>query len=115
MHLTGTTAHNHSNVKDQHECRKLGEGQNVYTYNVLIDPETNISHCYRTPVHFYVVTSPAFLIDDYKFSNSTYSTWTKAMYSSANLQLFLIEYESLEDEMLYVGMAFLVLSFLVSF
>ncbi|XGW21160.1 hypothetical protein V3C99_004256 [Haemonchus contortus] len=113
MYLTGTTAHNHSEEKGVRACRQSGRGQNVYTYNLLTDIETNISHCYRTPVHFYVALSPAFLIEDYDYSNSTYSTWTEATYNIADLQLFLIQDQSFDYVMIAIGIFFLVLSFMV--
>ncbi|KAK5985350.1 hypothetical protein GCK32_017124 [Trichostrongylus colubriformis] len=113
MYLTGTTDHAHSDETRAMSCTHFSKGQNVYTYTVLNDPETNTSHCYRTPVHFYLARSPAFTIKDYNFTNSTYSTWTEAVYSTADLQLFLIEDKSVEIKLLVFGIFFCILSFMV--
>ncbi|VDM66653.1 unnamed protein product [Strongylus vulgaris] len=59
------------------------------------------------------VSSPAFRINGYDFSNSTYSTWTESLYNIDHLRLYLVEQESFENVMLCLGMFVALISFLI--
>ncbi|KAJ1360386.1 hypothetical protein KIN20_019344 [Parelaphostrongylus tenuis] len=111
-YAVGSTSHT-SNVKDKKTCNDLGKDQNVYLYTWQADPVTGTYHCYRTSMNIYKVKSPAFKIDGYKFSNTTYSTWSESLYSFDHLQLYLVEEESFENVMLCLGMVLALMSFLV--
>ncbi|KAL6731792.1 hypothetical protein Aduo_002621 [Ancylostoma duodenale] len=111
-YAAGSTSYT-SNVKDEKTCDDLGKDQNVYVYTWQADPKTGAYYCYRTSMGAYTVSSPAFRIDGYDFSNGTYSTWTESLYSIDNLRLYLVEQESFEKVMLGLGIVIAIVSFLV--
>ncbi|WKX91233.1 hypothetical protein Q1695_009791 [Nippostrongylus brasiliensis] len=113
MYLLGTTNHSHSNVTDQHDCHQAAKHQNVYTYEVLTDPETNETHCYRTPVHITMADSPAFDIDDYDFASGSYSTWVESTYTFEDMHMYLMADCSVDWILLCIGLVLLIVSFLV--
>ncbi|CAB3410817.1 unnamed protein product [Caenorhabditis bovis] len=84
------------NVKDKNSCRHLSEHQAIYAYDWQPNPYTGNFSCWRSSIQNIVEHSPAFDIDDYDFSNSTYSTWTESVYSIEDIKLFLIEDNSFD-------------------
>uniref|UniRef100_A0A7I4XZ02 Nicastrin n=1 Tax=Haemonchus contortus TaxID=6289 RepID=A0A7I4XZ02_HAECO len=112
IYATGSTSYT-SNVKDKNTCDDLGGDQNVYVYTWQADPQTGTFYCYRSSVDVYQVNSPAFRIKDYDFTNRTFSTWTESLYSIENLQLYLVERESFEIIMLFLGILLSLISFLI--
>ncbi|EYC28286.1 hypothetical protein Y032_0008g76 [Ancylostoma ceylanicum] len=111
-YAAGSTSYT-SNVKDEKTCDDLGKDQNVYVYTWQADPRSGAYYCYRTSMGAYTVSSPAFRIEGYDFSNGTYSTWTESLYSIDNLRLYLVEQESFEKVMLGLGIVIAIVSFLV--
>ncbi|KAK6731736.1 hypothetical protein RB195_007915 [Necator americanus] len=111
-YAAGSTSYT-SNVKDEKTCDDLGKDQNVYAYTWQADPKTGAHYCYRISMGTYTVSSPAFRIEGYDFSNGTYSTWTESLYNIDNLRLYLVEQESFEKVMLCLGIAIAIFSFLV--
>ncbi|ETN85682.1 Nicastrin [Necator americanus] len=87
--------------------------KNVYYYIWQVDPNSGIRHCYRTPVSLFEVVSPAFQIKGYNFTNNTFSTWTESHYRIENLRLYLVIDTSFEYIMFGIGIAFLIVSFLI--
>ncbi|KHJ82058.1 hypothetical protein OESDEN_18251, partial [Oesophagostomum dentatum] len=85
----------------------------VYVYTWQADPKTGDHYCYRTPVSTSTVSSPAFRIKGYDFSNGTYSTWTESLYNIDHLRLYLVEQESFEKVMLILGVVIAIISFLI--
>ncbi|VDO56780.1 unnamed protein product [Haemonchus placei] len=112
IYATGSTSYT-SNVKDKNTCDDLGGDQNVYVYTWQADPQTGAFYCYRSSVDVYQVNSPAQSLSDYDFTNRTFSTWTESLYSIENLQLYLVERESFEIIMLFLGILLSLISFLV--
>ncbi|VDK52781.1 unnamed protein product [Cylicostephanus goldi] len=113
-YAAGSISHT-SNVKDEKTCDDLGKGQNVYVYTWQADPKTGAHYCYRTSMSTTKVSSPAFRIEGYDFSNTTYSTWTESVYGIDHLRLYLVEQESFENVMLCLGVIVALISFLVRY
>ena len=102
--------------------------QNIYRYffvrgddrdpacTVDVDGRKNTSNdkvcgqCMRTTSWLSVAQSPAFVIDDYDFSNATYGAWTESVWTSLSGRIFLKADPALESGYLVCGVSVLVLS-----
>ncbi|KHJ91074.1 hypothetical protein OESDEN_09069, partial [Oesophagostomum dentatum] len=85
----------------------------VYSFTWQADPYTGVLNCYRSPVVTYDVISPAFRIEGYDYSNTTYSTWSESRYDIEPLRLYLLEDESYEKTLFLIGLVFAIVSFLI--
>ncbi|CAD5211331.1 unnamed protein product [Bursaphelenchus xylophilus] len=77
------------NVKHEDECLAKNKDQNLYVYYWQLNVEKNEFACYKTTVYNTVAKSPAFEIEDYDLSNSTYSTFMESRWESVELELYL--------------------------
>ena len=101
-------------------CKDLAKNDSLraYTYvggyvpSIQFDPSYS-GYCVRSYVRTIQSTSPAFVIDSYDLSQTTYPAWTESRWASISLRLFLIPSRTHEIITLIVGVLLLSISFLV--
>ncbi|CAF1291372.1 unnamed protein product [Adineta steineri] len=83
-------------------------------YAPSIMPEQNYSgYCVRSYLRYASSSSPAFSIDNYDLSQTTYPAWTESRWTTFTLRLFIIPTRTHEIVTLVIGILLLSISFIV--
>ncbi|KAI6198169.1 hypothetical protein M3Y94_01313000 [Aphelenchoides besseyi] len=77
------------NIASESGCLAKNKDQDLYVYHWQFDPQTGRFYCYRTSTYMKLARSPAFQIDDYDVSNSSYPTWMESRWEKIELEMFL--------------------------
>ncbi|CAF3892928.1 unnamed protein product [Adineta steineri] len=83
-------------------------------YAPSIMPEQKFSgYCVRSYLRYASSSSPAFSIDNYDLSQTTYPAWTESRWTTFTLRLFIIPTKTHEIVTLIIGILLLSISFIV--
>ena len=81
----------------------------------MMSEQSFAGYCVRSYLRSVDSSSPAFAIDNYDLSQTTYPQWTESRWSTITLRLFVIPTRKHETVTLVVGLLLLIVSFSVFF
>ncbi|KAI6183111.1 Nicastrin [Aphelenchoides bicaudatus] len=104
------------NIKNKQECEAKNKNQDLYSYRWQSD-DAGIFHCYQTSLYKKLAISPAFDIEDYDLSNTTYPAWVESRWEHTELEVFLdagykFELHAFGLALMIVGLSILLYFFL---
>ncbi|XP_071748654.1 LOW QUALITY PROTEIN: nicastrin [Lepeophtheirus salmonis] len=107
-------------------CTQEEKGSNIYDYifmrslnppndrnfsSCVMDP--NCGYCFKTTTFMTPAVSPAFIIENYDFKNSTYSAWAESLWKITSARIFLKDSPSLEITHFVIGVIIAVSSYIL--
>nr|XP_028566120.1 nicastrin [Podarcis muralis] len=113
--LTGTRQENAT----KEQCQELNKNSKLYDYSwVQGAPYPNATsprqpYCVMSTVRFSQASSPAFELQ--QWGSTEYSTWTESRWKELHARIFLVASKQLEIITLIVGIAILIVSFIVTY
>jgi len=81
----------------------------------IVSEQSSVGYCVRSYIQSGESSSPAFAIDNYDLSQTTYPQWTESRWSIISLRIFIIPTRAHEIGALVVGLLLLFISFIVFF
>jgi hypothetical protein len=103
-------------------CKEQGNNDSFRSYRFvggykpsIISGQNFSGYCVRSYLRFVQSSSPAFAIDKYDLSKTTYPAWTESRWTVISLRLFIIPTKAHEIVTLVIGILLLSISFIVFF
>lgn len=125
--LTGENIDTAESHHTRESCR-APEGQNIYEYVFLrgesppewwsgepCNKSIDCGYCYKTLSFRRDAVSPAFVIEDYDYSDPKYAAWAESRWATVGARVFLKASPSLQVAHFSIGLLVFICSFLVVF
>jgi hypothetical protein len=103
-------------------CNELANNDSFCSYTYvngylpsIMSEQSFPGYCVRSYLRSGDSSSPAFVIDNYDLSQTTYPQWTESRWSTISLRIFIIPTRTHEIVTLVIGLLLLVISFIVFF
>jgi hypothetical protein len=103
-------------------CKEFANNDSFRSYTYvdgylpsIMSNQSFAGYCVRSYIRSVESSSPAFAIDNYDLSQTTYPQWTESRWSIISLRLFIIPTRTHEIVTLVIGLLLLSISFIVFF